>query len=267
MFALGGAVLAGLFLAPRPKSPSTPADVPIGVPDGPLDFVAYDLGLGGPSLSPEVIAGEIGRQGVVPDYVILFHVPLEDAAAIAARFGMQESYDPRLGQPLRAGAESIAACILSRHPLYDAELLTPPSRKEPYGIRAWSVVGGRKFLVACAWTPTLGRTLAESWKVLGSPPTVAGILVIGSEGSTPLELTRAGFAQGWGLPRERSDILPGNWRPRLTFAGPWQAAAGASWDTNNARVGVWASLGGGAVASRPATMPVTQPAPARPGRL
>jgi hypothetical protein len=267
MFALGGAVLAGLFLAPRPKSPSTPADVPIGVPEGPLNFVVYDLGPGGPNLSPEVIAREIGRQGVVPDYVILFHVSLEDAAAIAARFGMQESYDPRLGQPLRDGAEPIAACILSRHPLYDAELMTVPARKEPYGIRAWSVVGGRKFLVACAWTTSPGKALAESWKVLGSPPTVAGILVLGSEGSTPLELTRAGFAPGWGLPTERSDNLPGNWRPRLTFSGPWQPMAGASWDTNNSRVGVWASLGGGAVASRPATMPVTQPAPTRPEQL
>jgi hypothetical protein len=255
MFVLGGAVLLGLFLAPRPKSPSAPMDVPVGVPDGPLNFFVYDLGPGGPSLTPEAIAGEIAGQGAVPNYVILFHVSLEDAAAIAAQFGMQESYDPRLGQQLRAnaGGQRIAACILSRHPLYDAEPFTLPSGKEPYGIRAWSVVGGRKFLVVCAWTPGLGRELAELWKALGSPPTVAGLLVTGSDGSTPLGLTRAGFAQGWGLPTEQSDNLPGNWRPRLTFAGSWQARAGASWVTNNARVGVWSALVGRPVASQPAT--------------
>ena len=34
---------------------------------------------------------------------------------------------------------------------------------------------------------------------------------------------------------------------------PWQSGAGASWDTNNTRVGVWAALGGTLVTSRPAT--------------
>src|SRR5689334_16831332 len=216
MFVLGGLVLLGLFLAPRPKSPSAPADVPVGVPERALNFFVYDLGAGGSSLTAEGIAGEIAGQGAVPDYVILLHVSLEDAAAIAAQFGMQGSYDPRLGQTLRSpegDSEKIPACILSRHPLYDAEPLTIPPAKEPYGIRTWSVVDGRKFLVGCAWaTPGGARRLAESWKELGSPPAVMGILVDAKADSTPVELISAGFSQGWGLPAEPSASVPGRWR-------------------------------------------------------
>jgi hypothetical protein len=270
MFVLGGAVLAGLFLAPRPKSPPAPADVPVGVPEGPLKFAVYDLGPGGSALGSDAIAREIASAVPAPDYVILLHAPLEDAAAIAGEFGMQGSYDPRLGQQLRdpeAGSEKVAACILSRHPLYDAEPLTLPPGKEPFGIRAWSVVGGRKFLVACAWaTPGGARALAESWKALGAPPAVVGLLMDETAQSTPSELTSAGFSRGWGLPAGPSSKVPGAWRPRLACAGPWLAGAGASWETNNTRAGVWSALGGGAVASRPATMPVPQPASTRPGR-
>ena len=183
---------------------------------------------------------------------------------------MQGSYDPRLGQQLRepnGGNEKIAACILARNPLYDAEPLTRPPAKEPYGLRAWSVVDGRKFLVACAWaTPDGARAFAESWKALGSPPTVAGIMVDATARSTPAGLTSAGFSQGWGLPAGPSGSVLGRWRPRLIFAGPWQAGAGASWDTNNTRVGVWSALGGtdGRMESQPATKPENQPTSTRP---
>jgi hypothetical protein len=255
MFVLGGAVLAGLFLAPRPKSPPLPPNLPVGVPEQPLNFFVYDLGAGGQSLAPEAVAGEIAGHGAVPDYVILFHVSLEDAAAIAAQFGMQGSYDPRLGQKLRptdGDNEQIAACILSRHPLYDAEPLKL-SAKEPYGIRAWSAVGGKKFLVACALTTGGGaRAFADSWKAIGAPPAVAGILVDAAAGLTPTELESAGFSKGWGLPADPSSKAPGRWRPRLIVAGPWQAGAGASWDTNITRVGVWSSLAGRPIESPPA---------------
>lgn len=263
MFVLGGAVLAGLFLAPRPKSPPAPPDVPLGVPEQPLKFVVYDLAAGGQTLGPEAIAGEIAARVPSPDYVILLNAPLEDAAAIAAQFGMQGSYDPRLCQKLRpveGGNEQIAACILSRHPLYDAEPLRL-SANEPYGMRAWSVVGGKKFLVGCVWaTPAGARAFADSWKAIGAPPAVVGILVDATAESTPTELTSAGFSQGRGPPAAPSGKVPGRWRPRLIVAGPWQAGAGASWDTNDARVGVWSSLAGRPAEPRPATNAMTHPA-------
>jgi hypothetical protein len=272
MFVLGGAVLAGLFFAPRPKSPSAPPGIPVGVPEQPLKFAVYDLGVaGGSALGSDTIAREIASAVPAPDYVILLHAPLEDAAAIAAEFGMRASYDPRLCQRLRppeGGNERIAACILSRHPLYDAQRLTARSAKEPYGIAAWTAVGGKKFLVACVWaTPGGAKALAETWRALGAPPAVVGLLVHATAQSTPSELTNVGFSQGWGPPAVPASEVPGRWRPRLAYAGTWPPGAGASWDTNNTRVGVWSALGGGAAASRPATMPVTQPSSTRPGRL
>jgi hypothetical protein len=262
MFVLGGAVLVGLFLAPRPKSPSAPTNVTVGVPDPPLNFVVCDLGTGGPSLSPEAIAGDIAGQEVVPDYLILFHVSLEDAAAIAAQFGMQDSYDPRLGQKLRpadAGGERITTCILSRHALYDAEPLKD-STNEPYGIRAWSAVGGKKFLVAGALaTGGQARAFADSCKAIGAPPTVAGILVDAAVDSTPTELESEGFSIGRGLPADTSSKVHGRWRPRLIVAGPWQYGGGGSWDIDNARIGVCLSLAGRPAESPPATGATTRP--------
>ena len=254
--------------------PGPPAEVPIdagGRADrhtgGAAQLRRLRLGPGRAEPQPGDHRRRDRTPGVVPDYIILFHVSLEDAAAIAARFGMQESYDPRLGQPLRAGAEAIAACILSRHPLYDAELMTVPSRREPSGIRAWSVVGGRKSWLpapnAEPWEGT-GRVVERAWLTTdGGGHPRARVGGIDAAGIDPRRVPR----RGGGFHRSGRDSLPGNWRPRLTFAGPWQAAAGASWDTNNARVGVWASLGstGGRI---PACDDAGgEPATTRPGRM
>src|SRR6266496_596167 len=43
LFLLGGLVVGGMFLAPRPKSPPAPAEATWGVPDRKLRFVSYNI--------------------------------------------------------------------------------------------------------------------------------------------------------------------------------------------------------------------------------
>ena len=269
MFVLGGAVLAGLFLAPRPKSPPAPADVPVGVPEGPLKFAVMTWAPAGRA-SARRHRGRDCRRRSAPDYVILLHVSLEDAAAIAGEFGMQGSYDPRLGQQLRdpeAGSEKVAACILSRHPLYDAEPLTLPPAKEPYGHPG--VVGGRRAEVPRRLRlgdAGRGEGFAESWKRSAHRRGRAGSSWARRPNRRLLELTSAGFSQGWGLPtalEQGARQLAAAAHVRGTMAAPPVRAG-----TRTTRAwGSGSSLGGGAVASSPATMPVPQPSTSRPARL
>src|SRR2546428_6517830 len=77
MFALGGAVLWGLFLSPRASSPRSPR-VPWGAPPRTLRFVSFDCrGAGADELSGTLDA--LRRHD--SDFVLLQQVPAGDELA------------------------------------------------------------------------------------------------------------------------------------------------------------------------------------------
>lgn len=188
MFALGLAVLGGLFLAPRNKPPAAPPGVPWGVPDGPLRVVFYDArpAADGPGRTADEIAADVRRLSDPPsalppaaaDYVLVVNLDPDAVLDLAAALGMQQSYHPSLFHRLPPGRRGQAGgvCILSRHPLYEAAPLR--SAGETFGVSAVSVVGGRKFMLVCANLPALDvvrrDALTAAWKQAGAPPAVVG---------------------------------------------------------------------------------------------
>jgi hypothetical protein len=202
MFALGGLVLLGLFLAPRPHSPPAPPGVAFGAPDTPLRVVVYDLTTDDRPVPADSIAADVRGPAPGPDYVLLLGLEADQAPPLAAAMGMQESFEPRLYQRVRRPGrrEPVGACLLSRRPLYDASPLRT-SPREVYGVCAVSVVDGRKFLLACVSLPdgtggagpgTPVGALIDSWRGAGAPP----MLVAGDIGAENARaLVAAGFAE------------------------------------------------------------------------
>src|SRR6185436_11760785 len=89
---LGGAVLGGLFLAPRPASPPAPPQITWGVPARQLRFASYNIlheqrGI-------DRVAAEIVK--LKPDFVFLQEVESADIAALAKALGMEANFYPRL---------------------------------------------------------------------------------------------------------------------------------------------------------------------------
>ena len=78
MFALGGAVLWGLFLAPRGGSPASP-EVPWGTPFAPLRFVSIEFG--GQSGVPGALVKRVRE--LDPDYVLVQNIRFEDVLPLA----------------------------------------------------------------------------------------------------------------------------------------------------------------------------------------
>src|SRR6185369_2293880 len=84
LFALGGAVLWGMFLSPRsPASPPAPAEAVFGVPDRKLRFVSYNI-----------LHNQLGLDAVVaqikklePDFVLLQEVESRDLIDLAQGLG------------------------------------------------------------------------------------------------------------------------------------------------------------------------------------
>src|SRR5437899_7706279 len=88
LFLLGGAVLGGLFLAPRPAAPAAPtapAEVPWGVPPRTLRFASYNILHSQRGL--ERVTGELVK--LQPDFVFLQEVEFADGPALAKALGMQ----------------------------------------------------------------------------------------------------------------------------------------------------------------------------------
>ena len=273
MFALGGLVLLGLFLAPRPHSPPAPPGVPFGVPPTPLRVVVYDAAAGGRPLDADSIAADLRKR--LPgagdaDYVLLLGVEADQVPALASVLGMQESFEPRLCQRVRraGGPEPVGACVLSRHPLYEASPLRT-SPRETYGVSAVSVVGGRKFLVACvSLSDGAGgaepATLIDSWRRAGAPPMLVG----GGVGTQAARmLTSAGFG-GIGPAGEPRDAVTATAVPgplRLFSTAQWTAGdaspVGSEAGNAAAGVGLIAVVRGASPPAAP-TLPSTHPAPA-----
>lgn len=177
MFALGGLVLAGLFLAPRATSPTAPPGVPWGVPARPLRVVACDAGGSDARAAPtsaDMLLAEM-RKGVSnPDYALLINVEADIIPSLAAGLGMAESYEPRLYQRVpRApgGREMTGVCILSKFPLFEAAPIETGAHVT-VGVRAVSVVDGKKILIACiaAQNPGAATAAIAAWKQLEQPP-------------------------------------------------------------------------------------------------
>jgi endonuclease/exonuclease/phosphatase family metal-dependent hydrolase len=147
MFLFGGAVLAGLFLAPRPPAASpAPAAAQFGVPRRPLKVVSYNI-----------LHNQRGAEGVVQalekidaDFILLQEVEHAHIVDLAAALGLEKYYLSGAYQPSAnlAGADaSWGNCILSKYPLFEAGSIPNPGGGS-FGIWAVALVDDRKFLIA-----------------------------------------------------------------------------------------------------------------------
>jgi endonuclease/exonuclease/phosphatase family metal-dependent hydrolase len=191
LFALGGAVLAGLFMAPRKAiSPPAPVDASFGVPGRELRFVSYNVLHNQRGL--ENIVSEI--KALAPDFVLLQEVESRDLIELTRALNMQQHHHPNLYQRsvnLDGPKSTWGNFILSKHPIYDAGSIPNPGGGS-FGVWATAVVDGKKFVVAnvhlsATWNANpvhikqSGQNryvelsnLANAWRERGSPPIVIG---------------------------------------------------------------------------------------------
>jgi endonuclease/exonuclease/phosphatase family metal-dependent hydrolase len=209
LFALGGMVLGGLFLAPRPASPPAPAQITWGVPARQLRFASYNILHDQRGL--DRVAAEIIK--MQPDFVFLQEVESADCAALAKALGMEANFYPRLYETsvnLAGPHASWGNLILSRHPLYDAASIPNPGGGS-FGVWADAVVDGKKFVIAdvhlsATWNAKPSHikesgenryreltNLVAAWKARGSPP----IVVAGDFNQIPMGNNYAVMTQPW----------------------------------------------------------------------
>ena len=176
LFVLGGAVLWGLFLAPRNRPPAAPA-VPWGAPARPLRFVTIDLG-GASVAEGGDLAADLRK--LDPDFVLVQNIRFGDVLPLAEGLGMAKSFHPRLFQrPDPKAKDAPGDVILSTHPLYDAgpvAVLPDSDVREGRGVRAVAVVDGVKFVVVSGVgaTDSSRQALEADLRREGPPPTVVG---------------------------------------------------------------------------------------------
>jgi hypothetical protein len=238
MFALGGAVLCGLYLAPRGKSPPSPA-VPWGAPARMLRFVSFDCGGSSFERVRDAIDAIRGRDA---DFVMLQQVPAGDVLSFVEGLGLQQNYYTNLFQRTGPGGRDETGCVvLSKHPLYDAGPVRPDGRRGTcLGTWAVSAIEGRRFAVVSARAAGTGRdAVARVWREAGSPPVVAG-LAPATESAAPPGWTvaaRAGAAavfadKSWnraaGVATTNPDDMGGTVTVDLCGAAPDPAAPRAT---------------------------------------
>lgn len=147
IFVLGFAVLGGLYLSPKSKSPRVPEGVTFGPPARPLTGVVIDCRpLGG---SPEAIAAGIRKLVESPDLLLLVDIESALAPGVIESFGMQKSYHAELFQRSEAtlGGERIGICILSKHGLFEGAPIRVDRRT--VGVASAVVADGRAMHVRC----------------------------------------------------------------------------------------------------------------------
>lgn len=226
MFALGSAVLAGLFLAPRAKSPPVPAGPAWGAPPAPLRFVVYD----GKGVDLNIVATDLHTRAADADYLLILGLEQDQVIQLAAALGMRDSFDPRLYQQHRAPGGVDGLCILSKHPLYAAQQIRR-GEKQPVGVSAVSVVGGRKFWVACAIAdgPAEMERVVYAWSNAGRPPGVIGGRIgpaARAPATTTAEVPAARFVPVSGSPGVGPALLATpDWRPRSAETRPAETTA------------------------------------------
>src|SRR5438105_2453030 len=173
MFALGGAVLWGLFEAPRGRSPAAP-DLPWGAPTQPLRFVSIEFG-GRPGMRGSLIKT---INDLDPDYVLVQNIRFDDVLPLAEALGMARSFHPQLFQrPDPRSTDAPGDLILSKHPLYEAGplVLDPdPTHTHARGVKAVAATNRYKFLVATGVGATDNslRALDDWRRRTGSRPIV-----------------------------------------------------------------------------------------------
>ena len=174
MFALGGAVLWGLFQARRASPPRSP-DVPWGVPQGAVKFVSFDCRGAGPDQHAPAL--DSIRESD-PDFVMLQRVPAPDVLRFVEALRLQQTYYTNLFQRTGPrGRDETGSLVLSKHPLYDARPVEPEGRRGPHlGTWAVAAIGGVRFVVVSV-APGAGgvNPVAGAWGAAGSPPVVAGV--------------------------------------------------------------------------------------------
>ena len=230
MFAFGGAVLWGLYRAPRSTTPASPG-VPWAAPSRPVRFVSVDAGAPRDDAprddAPSVEAIVAAVRPLEPDFVLLQRVRSEDAVPLAEGLGMRRSFHPRVFRALGTRPRGPVGClVLSKHPLYDAR---PLQNSAPgggcFGVWAVSVVEGSRFaIVSARLSDTTSADLARAWTEAASPPTIAGV----------------GF--------EKGPARPTNWHDLVQDAVPQSIIADGSWAARGT---------GAAVGAKPAVMWVT----------
>ena len=209
LFVLGGLLVGGLFLAPRPQSPPAPVDASWGVPPRKLRFVSYNILHNQRGL--DKVAAEVRK--LEPDFVFMQEVEFADAPEIAKALGMTETFHPRLYETsvnLAGPRASWGNLILSRHPLYEAQSIPNPGGGS-FGVWAVAVVDGKKFVVAdvhlsATWNANpkhikqsgenRNRELANliaAWKDRGPPPIIVG----GDFNQIPMGNNYALMTQEW----------------------------------------------------------------------
>jgi hypothetical protein len=204
MFAFGGAVLWGLYLAPRARSPVSPP-VRWAAPTRPLRFVSIDCAAGGDGApTPEQVVA--GVRPLDADFVMLQRVRSEDAVSLAEGLGMQRTFHPQCFQALGTRPRGAVGClILSKHPVYEAQPVRHGARDAPcVGVRVVAVVDRSRFAIVSA-APTTVPGSADAWRGDGIAPTVAGVADAGGAivADARWAPTRAGTAP---LPRSSVSI-------------------------------------------------------------
>ena len=209
IFAIGGVMLAGLFLAPRPASPKAPAQAQWGVPARTLRFASYNILHNQRGL--DRIAAEIKKLDA--DFVVLQEVEYADTGALASAVGMGEAFHTRQYERsvnLAGPRASWGNLILSKHPLYECVSIPNPGGGS-FGVWAVAEIDGKKFMVAnvhlsATWNANpkhlkesgVNRNkeltaLLNAWRERGAPPMV----VAGDFNQIPMGNNYALMTQEW----------------------------------------------------------------------
>jgi hypothetical protein len=142
LFAIGGVMLWGLFVAPRAISPPAPLDASWGVPpERPLRFVSYNILHNQRGI--EKVTAEINA--LKPDFVLLQEVESRDLIELARGSAWSSIHHPRLyerSSNLDGPRATWGNFILSKHPIYDAASIPNPHGGS-FGVWATAVVDGR----------------------------------------------------------------------------------------------------------------------------
>lgn len=249
MFVFGGAVLWGLFEAPKANSPKSPG-LPWGAPVRPVRFVSVDFG-GQAGLTDSLVTRV---RALDPDYVLVQNIRFDDVLPLAEGMGMARSYHPGLFQrPDPRSKDQPGDLVLSKHPLYDAKpvaLEPDPGLVHHRGVQATGVVDGSRFVLASGVgaTDESLKALDAARKQSNSPsmivatgfvrpqkgegsyrsdlsPTVSLTQEAG-QGGPPVPVATVYADPGWVM--VKGDVLPGG--PMILYAElkAWTTAAAAA---------------------------------------
>ena len=223
LFALGGAVLWGLFQAPRATSPPAPAASGWGVPARPIRIASFNvLHL---QRGFDAVVNEI--RAVNPDFVLLQEVESRDVVGLARALGMQQYHHPnayeRSGN-LDGPKATWGNVIFSKHPLYEAGPIPNPGDGS-FGVWATSVIDRQKFVIAnvhlsATWNANPVHVkqsgeyrskeianLLNAWRGRGRPP----IVVAGDFNQIPFGNNYAAMTEHF------NDALAGRGKNDMTF--------------------------------------------------